>query len=160
MATSKSVECPHCGEGLSREYVVKALSILAKSEGLDLDEELESLLSDESVVKSKGKKKGMAAELGNRMDDHRGPHKAGKMHHSSRGRGDGPGVQRGGPRPKNPTVEDGMSKSFPVIIGQPQLVEYVMGADDTIAKGIQDGSHQVQTSRNLRMEQGADIENG
>lgn len=145
---ANSIPCPCCGEGMSKAYVVKALGLLAKAEGIDLDDELSQFVDEDEVEKSKKE-----ASVGNKTASHRGA-KPGKFHSSSRGKGAGPGVQRKN-TPTNPTTEEGMgvSKSFAVTIGQPQLVEYVNGTDEVVAKGIGDGSHHMPSARNMRAEQ-------
>jgi hypothetical protein len=149
---SKGVPCPHCKKEISKAYAVKALVVLAKSEGQDLSDELAALAGelDESDVE-KGRK---GVDVGNKVDSHRGPHKPGKMHSSSRGSGTGQAVQRENSPANKIAQGGGMRKSlFPAIIGQPQLVEYVTGNDEEVSKGIQDGTHHVPPARNLQMEQ-------
>lgn len=166
------IECPHCKETLSKEYTVKALSLLAKSEGHDFDEELEALAEgevddglDEEVEQEdtgeaekgvkRGKKAGVSGPTnyaGNKTASHRGQ-APGTFHSSSRARSGEP-VQRTN-HPTNPVTEGGVKKSInvPVIIGEPRLVEYGYGEDASIAKSIEEGTAHVPSMRNLQMEQ-------
>lgn len=148
---SKGIECPHCHEDISRQFAVKSLAMLAKSEGAELSEELEALAGEDEEIEGDEPEveKGMSKKVGNKMDSHRGPHKAGKMHSSSRGKGTGETVQKK-PKPGNMVTEK--SLRLPVQVGQPQLVEYTSGGDAFVAKGIQDGTHHVPPARNLRKE--------
>lgn len=146
----KSIECPHCGESISKGYAVKALSILAKADGYDLDEELESFLTDEEMADEVEAEKGIAVK-DNKVQSHRGPHKPGKLHHSSRAPS-GEEVERKH-RPTNPVNEKGMAKSisFP-LVDRVSLVEYTDGTDQVVAKSIADGTNHVPSARNLRAE--------
>lgn len=195
------IECPYCGEGLTKEYAVKSLQVLAKSEGHDFDEELEQVAAgddetekamkvfkpgvkkppmampkvrqmgksvvfdfedEESAQKAvdeymtdmeKATPSGPTNHVGNKVDSHRGPHKPGKMHHSSRAHS-GPDVQRH-EHPTNPTTEGGVVKSLnlPVLGREPSLVDYGYGTDALVADQISKGTAHVPPQRNLRMEQ-------
>lgn len=149
-AFARSIECPHCGEGISSEFAVKALSIMAKSEGLDFDEELEDLIGDvaEDDVEKGGRKPKKG--IGNKADDSRGPHKAGKVLHSARSKGTGKEVQREN-TPKSP-----LTKSFPVVAPSTvRFVDYVNGNDELVAKSISEGTNHVPSARNMAMEHAA-----
>ena len=143
-----SIACPHCQGGISKSYAVKALALLAKSEGLDLDAELEALLENDV---EKGGPKGPTHYLGNKEDPTAGTSVSKKkILHSHRGRGD-TGAQRH-QTPTNPVTEVAKSLTLPVIVGEPQMVEYSYGMDSAIAEDIQKGLCHMPPARNLRAE--------
>ena len=138
-AFARSIECPHCGGGMSKGYAVSALKILAKSEGYDFDNELDGLDDPDAT-------KGTAADVGIHANAHRGP-KPGKM---------ATGVRPGGKQkvdrkvPSNKTF--GKSLNLPIITGDTSIVSYSTGEDAAISKSIEDGNMHVPPARNFRME--------
>ena len=142
---SKSIECPHCEGDISKGYAIKALAILAKSEGIDIGEELETLAGLGEPDAEKG-------DVGNKRASHRGK-APGAMHSSSRANGTGR-VERTQASKKNKLNSGGVRKSLnlPIIVGEAQLVDYGHGADDVIAKGIEAGNLHTPVARNLRAE--------
>jgi hypothetical protein len=148
---AKSLPCPHCQGEISKMYAVKALAIMAKSEGLDLDEELEALLSKSEPTSGKGSSvKGPTNYVGNKTENTAGDKKKG---HLSSSRTKGEPVQRK-QSPTNFASEEGMEKSLklPVIVGQPSVVEYSMGMDSVISESIQKGLAHMPPMRNIRAE--------
>ena len=157
MAGAKSIECPHCNEGISKGYAIQALAILAKSEGIDIGEELEALagLSEEAEVDGNEAEKAVSGKrnpVGNKEASNRGK-APGSFTSSARGKGTGESVQRTN-KPTNPVTEGGMKKSLnlPIVIGDAQLVQYRDGGDEVLAKSIEDDVLGEEAHRNLRME--------
>lgn len=143
---TKSIECPHCGGGVSKGYAVRALAMLAKSDGVDIGDDLESLIDEDlskGVKKRKGGVSGPTNYAGNEHAATRGPHKMGKVHSSTRG-GRGEGVQRHN-TPTNYTTE-GRKSLFPYV-EQYKAVEYLTA--EPVEEGVQ-----AELARNLR----ADLE--
>ena len=143
-----TTECPHCGEGISKGYAIKALAILAKSEGIDIGEELEMLAGLDNPDEQK------AMDVGNKVASHRG--KAPGSFTSSARAGGKKGVDRAN-KPTDPTKEGGIKKSLnlPVIVGDAQLVSYTDASDGVIAKSIEEGNLHTPVARNLRAEKEA-----
>jgi len=158
------ITCPHCEGRITKGYTIKALAMLAKSEGQDLTEELDALaaegfeeagLVDEDMPVDgsgvdKGKRSG--SDVGNKTASHRGK-APGAMHSSSRSGGK-QSVDRT-QKPTNPVTEGGgvkKSLNMPVIEGDAQLVRYVDNGDATIAKAIEGGNLHTPPARNLRAE--------
>ena len=138
-AFARGIECPHCGGGLSKGYAVQALKILAKSEGHNFDDELDGL-DDPDAAK---------AHPDMPIDTHRGPHKPGKLHQSSRpGKGQ-PVVERKN-KPTSPTI--GKSLNLPILDGPAQIVQYTNDADVPLSKSIEEGGLHVPPARNMRAE--------
>jgi len=152
----KSFPCPHCDEGISKLYAVKALTMIAKSEGLDLEDDLHALLNDvekaDPSCKSTSPVKGETGYVGNKKISTAGSKKKGHLS-STRGHGTGQEVQRHN-TPTNPTSEDGMAKSLrlPVIVGDSQIVQYGYGMDNAVADSIQKGWNHEAPMQNFRKE--------
>ena len=80
---------------------------------------------------------------------HRGPHKPGKLHQSSRpGKGQ-PVVERKN-KPTSPTI--GKSLNLPILDGPAQIVQYTNDADVPLSKSIEEGGLHVPPARNMRAE--------
>jgi hypothetical protein len=127
-----SLTCPHCEGEISAEYLNKAL---------ELEDDMEKAV------------RGPTNYLGNKADPTAGTKVSKrKFRHSNRGKGTGQAVHRH-QTPTNPTTE----KSFrlPVFVGEPCLVEYTTGADEAIAKSIEQNENHIPPARNLYLEQAA-----
>lgn len=144
-----NIECPHCGEGISRGYAVKSLVMIAKSEGNDhLSDELQSLDEPDTEKAVTGP----TNYAGNKVASHRGKAPGSTADHPRAGKKK---VERAN-KPTNPVSEDGMAKSlFPCHVGQPQIVSYGYGDDQIVSKGVEDGSLDVGPARNFRAEREA-----
>lgn len=157
------ITCPHCEGRISKSFAIKALAMLAKSEGHDLNDELEALAAegfeeaglvdeaDADDVEAEKAVTGRRNPVGNKTASHRGKAPGSFVAHPRTGGKQG--VDRKN-KPTNPVNEGGMAKSLnlPIIEGDAQIVTYSDGSDQAVAKAIETGNMHVPVARNLRAE--------